>query len=160
LLRPLAAQRMESLGNERCHELYGEAGRSRVSETVDGQVLEVHVRDKYAKIKPAPGPLPAASGKLYRCEPTPDEAAAATLDETPTAAESAESALHASHDRAAAAAPVSAKPKAPAAKARSGTGAKSKARKAKSGSSKLGASSLSGSSAKAKKAAAAPATAR
>ncbi|KAG8469845.1 hypothetical protein KFE25_006300 [Diacronema lutheri] len=70
-------ERMEALGNERARELYGEAGRVRVSKDVDAEVLEVHVRDKYSKIKPAPGPLPSASGKLYRCEPVAGEAATA-----------------------------------------------------------------------------------
>lgn len=68
-----SAQRMEGLGNEKARELYGEAGGVRVSEEVDAEVLEVHVRDKYSRIKAAPGPLPSASGKLYRCEPLPGE---------------------------------------------------------------------------------------
>lgn len=63
------AQRMEGLGNDKGRELYGEAASVRVSEEADAEVLEVHVRDKYSKIKPAPGPLPSASGKLYRCAP-------------------------------------------------------------------------------------------
>lgn len=59
---------MESLGNARAREVYGEAGSKRVSKRVDDDVLEAHVRDKYAKVKAAPGDLPAASGKLFRCE--------------------------------------------------------------------------------------------
>lgn len=61
------AQRMESLGNAKAQELYGEVGRARVAEEASADVVEAHVRDKYAKIKQAPGPVPGASGKLYRC---------------------------------------------------------------------------------------------
>ncbi|KAJ1637790.1 putative GTPase activating protein for Arf-domain-containing protein [Pavlovales sp. CCMP2436] len=124
-------ERMEGLGNEKCRELYGEAGKVRVDKDVDTEVLEVHVRDKYSKIKQAPGPIPGASGKLYRCETS------GTAAEGAAEAPAAEGLKAASNPEPAVVLSPAPKPKA----AKTATGAKPK--KALSSSSKVKSSKLS-----------------